>query len=89
MTTPIKPTINELKSALSNRVIILSPSKRQWLRENAPAEFDYIHRVLLGYVQGKLASNPDCKWWNIARGRFRISAEDCDVVNIYLTGRPL
>ena len=89
MTTPIKPTLSDLKEALSREVILLSPSKKKWLLENAPSEFEYVHRVLLAYVELKIASNRDCKWWNIARGRFRISEEDCDVVSMYLTGRPL
>ena len=86
MTTPIKPTLSDLKEALSREVILLSPSKKKWILDNAPKSFSYVQRVVLAYVEAKLVNNPDCNWVNIVRGRFRVSEADYNVVNDYLTG---
>ena len=89
MTTPIKPTLSDLKEALSREVILLSPSKKKWLLDNAPKSFSYVQRVVLAYAQAKLESNPDCTWVNVVRGRFRVSEADYNVVNDYLIGKSL
>tara|TARA_R110000850_G_scaffold11976_3_gene40707 strand:- start:6173 stop:6439 length:267 start_codon:yes stop_codon:yes gene_type:complete len=86
MTTAIKPTLSDLKEALSREVILLSPSKKKWLLDSAPKSFSYVQRVVLAYAQAKLANNPLCNWEKMVRSRFRISEADYNVVNDYLKG---
>ena len=81
-----KPTLPDLKSALANRDINLSSEKKAWLVDNAPHDFNHVQRLVLAYIQAKLANNPQCNPVNVLRSRLRVSEHDYTVVRNHING---
>ena len=80
----MKPSLSFLKLALTGSSVRVSPDKYQWLTDNAPAYFTHRQSLILAYIRGKLALNPDVQYERTLRRNLRVSEEDFDVVNNYV-----